>query len=98
MPNYEYQCTECDSITVEMFPMATKPDDVVCACGGKAEFKISTPNLMIKEAYRDGYKRDGWDKMKEASAMNKEIGKQKDEKSKKQIADQIKKMGVRVRQ
>jgi putative FmdB family regulatory protein len=98
MPQYTFSCETCGSDTLEIFRMADRPDRISCACGGDAVRIIELPNLIIKEAYIDGTKRKGWAEMREASKLNIEIGKQKDDKGKKQIADQIKKLGVQIRQ
>jgi len=98
MPNYVYACNVCGSTTEEFFKYSERPDNITCACGGVANHTITAVGLMVKEAYLDGTKRKGWSEMKEASKLNKEIGKAKDDKEKKQIANQIKKLGVQVRE
>lgn len=98
MPNYSYSCTECASITEEFFKYSERPDTVQCVCGGVANHTITAVGLMVKEAYLDGTKRKGWSDMKEASKLNKEIGKAKGDAEKKQIANQIRKLGVQIRE
>lgn len=98
MPTYEFKCVECESINVEQFSMASRPDEIKCACGSPAKYMISAPNLVLKEAYLDGTRRKGWAELREASALNKEIGLQKTDKDKKRIEKQIKQLGVRVRE
>lgn len=98
MPNYSYQCTQCDSVTEEFYKYSERPDTTQCACGGVANHTITAVGLMVKEAYLDGTRRKGWADMKEASKLNKEIGKQKDDASKKQIASQIRRLGVQIRE
>lgn len=95
-PTYEYKCDTCESVTVELFKMADKPKEITCACGGTAPSIISLPNRAFREAYLDGTKRSGWDKLKEASKMNKEMANQKTEKNKQEIAKEIKKLGVKL--
>lgn len=97
MPNYDYHCEECESINVENHPMTSRPETSVCACGGKSHYKISAPNLMIKEAFLDGTKRKGWAEMREASKLNKEMVTQKNTADRKKIEKQIKQMGVQIR-
>lgn len=97
MPNYDYVCETCESVTVENFRMAERPEEITCACGGRAPRVFAMPNLMIKEAYPDGIKRKGWAEMKESSKLNKQIALQKDDKEKTRIANEIRKMGVQIR-
>lgn len=97
-PTYEFHCEVCESITVEQFSMSARPDSIECVCGGKSHYRISAPNLMLKEAMLDGTKRKGWAEMREASKLNKEIGLQRTEQDKKRIEHQIKRLGVQVRE
>lgn len=98
MPNYTYTCIVCESATEEFYKYIERPDSIQCACGGTAFHTITAVGLMVKEAYLDGTKRKGWSDLKEASKLNKEIGKAKNDTEKKQIANQIKKLGVQVRE
>jgi hypothetical protein len=75
--------------------MANRPEVIDCACGEKAHYRIAAPNLMLKEAFLDGTRR--FDKVREASALNKEMTKEKDSSGKKQIANEIRKLGVKLR-
>jgi predicted nucleic acid-binding Zn ribbon protein len=95
--NYSYWCTECGGETIENHKYETRPTVVVCsACGGEAEYHINAPALMIKGAYRDGAKRSGWSELREAVALEKSQRVQKDGKEKARIANQIKKLGVKL--
>lgn len=76
--------------------MADRPEEITCACGGRANREFAMPNLMIKEAYPDGIKRKGFAEMREASKLNKISGATRDEKDKKRIANEIRKMGVQL--
>ena len=92
MPTYEFQCTVCDSINVEQFRMAERPDHIKCACGGRANYIISMPNLMVKEAMLDGTRRKGFAELKEANKLNRERDNIRDSGKRKRIADEIKKL------
>lgn len=93
MPVYEFQCVDCESINVEQFPMADRPEHISCMCGGKANRIISMPNLMIKEAYLDGTKRKGFSELKEANRLHRERDNVRDSSEKKKMADEIRKLG-----
>ena len=95
-PNYTYSCNVCGSTTEEFFKYSERPDIITCACGGVANHTITAVGLMVKEAYLDGTKRKGWTEMKEASKLNKEKAVARDDKSRKEIAAQIKKLGVKI--
>jgi predicted nucleic acid-binding Zn ribbon protein len=98
MPNYTFICDVCESATEEHFRFADRPDTIQCACGGTAQHTITPVGLMVKEAYLDGTRRKGWADMREASKLNKEMGKQKDDKGRKEIANQIRKLGVDIQE
>jgi putative FmdB family regulatory protein len=97
MPNYSFSCEVCESITVENFRMADRPEEITCACGGKSHRMIEMPNLMIKEAYVDGTRRKGWSEFKEASKLEKESNVTRDAESRKKIASEIRKLGVNIK-
>lgn len=94
-PTYDFYCTTCDSKTDHFSTYENRPEKIECACGGDAFYSISAPNLMLKGAFLDGTKR--FDKMREASKLNKEIGKQNNDADKKRISNEIRKMGVKLR-
>lgn len=97
MPNYEYYCMKCDITVTAQFPYDKRPEMVECThCGNPgAEYLISAPNLMVKEALPDGTKRKGWSDLKEASKLNKEMAVTKEDGNKKRIASEIRRLGVR---
>lgn len=97
MPTYTYECRECESFTEDFYKFSDRPDTITCACGAVADHTITAVGLMTKEAYLDGTKRKGWGDMKEASKLNKESNVSKDAESRKQIASEIRKMGVQLK-
>lgn len=97
-PTYTYTCAICESATEEFYKYAERPETIKCLCGGTASHTITATGLVMKEAFLDGTKRKGWEDLKEASRLNKEIGKQNNEEDKKKIASQIKRLGVQVRE
>ena len=96
MPTYSYQCDTCGSTTEEFHKYSERPDTITCACGGTAQHTITAVGLMVKEAYLDGTRRKGWSDMREASKLNKEKASARDDKSRKEIANQIRKLGVKI--
>ena len=99
MPTYEYYCGVCEALNVVESSYSSRPNEVPCReleCTGVAIYRISAPNLMLKEAMLDGTKRKGWDSMREASKLNKQRALQNNEKDKKRIEGEIRKLGVKV--
>jgi hypothetical protein len=92
MPNYDYCCDTCDSITVEQYKIAEKPETITCACGGTAKFQIGAP-MVMGTALPDGTKRKGWAQLREASKLNKSMAAAKPE-NRREMAKEIKKLGV----
>ena len=97
MPTYTYQCRECESFTEDFFKFSDRPDTITCACGAVADHTITAVGLMTKEAYLDGTKRKGFQDLKEASKLNRLSNIQKDGESKRQIASEIRRMGVQLK-
>lgn len=93
MPTYEFQCTVCDSVNVEQFRMAERPDHIECMCGGRANYLISMPNLIVKEAMLDGTRRKGFAELKEANKLNRVRDNVRDTTERKKIAEEIKRLG-----
>lgn len=95
--NYSFWCQDCGAETIENYKYEERPQFVKClVCQGQAEYHINAPALMIKGAYRDGAKREGWSQLREAVALEKAQRVQKDGKEKARIAKQIKKLGVKL--
>lgn len=63
-------------------------------CGASGKKTLSAP-MVFKEAYHDGIKRLGWDKLREASKLNLEAAGSRD-KNRKEIQKEIKKLGVNI--
>lgn len=93
MPNFEFKCQECESVTTEFFKIADRPEVITCDCGGTAKFQLSAPNIM-GTALPDGTKRKGWAEMREASKINKQMANEKPE-NRKEMAKEIRKLGVK---
>lgn len=93
MPNYDYICDDCESTTVENHLYSQRPDSTTCACGGKAEYVISMPNLMTKEAILDGIKRPGFAELRENNKLQRIADNVRDAGDKKKIAAEIRKLG-----
>lgn len=96
-PNYDYACETCDSVTIENFRIAERPDSITCACGGTAKFRIAAPNLM-QASFPDGTRRKGWSELREASKLNKAMAVEKKADRKREMAAEIRKMGVKISQ
>lgn len=62
-------------------------------CGQKAEYQFPAPMIM-SASYPDGVRK--FTDMKEAAKLNREAVDSKSKETKKEIAAEIKKMGVRV--
>lgn len=92
-PTYEFQCVECESVNVEEFRMAERPESITCACGGKANYKISMPNRAFKEAYLDGTKRKGFSELKEANRLHRVRDTTRDSEERKRISSEITRLG-----
>ncbi len=93
MPNYDFLCRECGTIMIENHKWESRPDGIICACGGIADYTIAMPNINGKASYLDGTKR--FANMKEAAKLNVEAAGARNE-TKKEIAKEIKRMGVGV--
>lgn len=98
MPNYGFLCEDCGTVTEEFHKISGRPDGIVCACGGIAHHQISTPAIVGKASFLDGQRRKGWSDLKEASKLNVEAAGTKKQDTKKEIAKEIKKLGVKVSQ
>lgn len=95
MANYEYHCVDCKTVTVANFEFSKRPDLIICEvpwCHGQAEYQISKPNLT-KASYVDGNNR--FQDLKEAAKLEKESAHAKGGSTKKEIAAEIRKMGVK---
>lgn len=97
MPTYSYRCRECESVTEDFYKFSDRPDTITCACGSVADHTITAVGLMTKEAYLDGTKRKGFGDLKEASKLNKLANVSSDRESKRQIANEIRRMGVQLK-
>lgn len=99
MPNYTYICPGCEATTVANYPMAARPETTQCEeCGAQAEYQLTGTGLVIREAYLDGTRRAGWSDLREASALNKQIAAQSDSEERGRIAQQIRDLGIKVKQ
>jgi hypothetical protein len=92
-PNYDFHCEQCDSTTIEHFKIAERPATIQCACGGTAKFQIA-PTMVMQTALPDGSRRKGWAEMREASKINKAMAVAGSESTKKEMASEIRKLGV----
>lgn len=93
MPNYEYTCLDCGSVTIESHRWESRPETITCACGGNGEYRVAMPNVVGKASYLDGTKR--FQDLKEANKLTREAANSRPE-QKKEIAQEIRKMGVRL--
>lgn len=97
---YEWQCSECEVVVEIQRPIAecnTPPDrEVACLCE-QSQWKrvFSMPMVVGKASYLDGQKRPGWQDLKEAAKLEKEAANSRQDK-KKEIAAEIRKLGVRT--
>lgn len=93
--NYSYKCQTCDSITVDNYKMAERPEHIECACGGIAKFIITAVGIMT-HSYADGVKRRGFQDLKEASKLNMAAAGTDDLKKKAEIRAEISKLNVKL--
>lgn len=95
MPNFLYLCEVCESESFHNFRFEDRPKEVECSCGGRAEYRISMPNVVGKASFLDGHKRKGWSELRDAAALNKEKAVAKGD-SRKSLEKEIRKLGVKV--
>lgn len=95
MPNYEYHCNSCNSVTIQMFPYDSRPEKIVCACGSDSHYQIAMPYVNGKASFLDGHKRKGWADLKESAKLNKQAAVAKGD-TRKEIQKEIRKLGVRT--
>lgn len=67
MPTYEYLC-ECGEVSTDLRKVSDRCEDMVCsACGGKAHFIISTPQIKLDGISGDfPTASDRWAKLRES--------------------------------
>lgn len=71
---YDIKCSQCDFTGEVRQELIGYDVPVPCpACGSEAFRVISVPRLMGNEAYRDGYKRPGWEDLRQASRLDVEL-------------------------
>lgn len=94
MPNFCYRCDGCEVETVEFYKFEERPVSISCtSCGASSYYQIATP-MILKASYPDGTKR--FQDMKEAAKLNKESAGAAGQETKKEIAREIRKLGVGV--
>lgn len=92
LPNYSFYCEEGHETVVNL-PWDARGDTTECeSCGQPAEYKISAPNIT-RASFVDGTKRAGFSEGREALKIQREA---KSHADRKEIAAEIKKMGVKV--
>jgi len=70
---FDVKCRDCGEITEKFDHLVGFDVLLECdACGGDALRIVSYPNVMGKEAYRDGYQRTGWGDLKKAAKLDAE--------------------------
>jgi putative FmdB family regulatory protein len=102
MPNYDYHCAACDTVQTILVPYEKRDDPgVPCpGCGAYGPGNECLERLMVmpnttRASYVDGHRRKGWDDLREANKLAREKAVAKGE-SRKEIAREIRKLGVRV--
>lgn len=95
---YEWRCTQCEIVVEITRPVAeaTVPPetDVKCLCEVPIWTRIYSAPMQMKASYPDGYRR--FSEVKEAAKLNREAIASKSKDTKKEIASEIRKLGVRV--
>lgn len=100
---YVWRCTYCGhevEITRSVADCKLPPEDTVrCLCNmlshKKSEWqRVYTPAMITKASYPDGVRK--FTELREASKLQRESNASSDKKRKKEIAAEIKKMGVRL--
>ncbi len=94
MPNYEYTCDQCETVTIHFRSFERRHEKAECLCGAEASYTISAPALM-QASYPDGTRRKGFQDMREAAKLSTEAASAK-QGTKKEIAGEIRKLGIRV--
>ena len=67
MPTFEYKCESCSVVTEDIRKIAERHDPMECpACGGKAQFIVSTPTIGLDGISGDfPTASDRWAKLRE---------------------------------
>lgn len=98
MPNYDYFCDQCNFRMVHSCAYRDRPEQItvdrclMCDKETSYTYRIAAPNIM-QAAYPDGTRR--FQDVKEAAKLEKEAAHSKLDR-KKEIAAEIKKMGIRT--
>lgn len=97
-PTYDYACTECHALFDVHIRYVDRDDYEKVGgcpdCGSiKLERQFPAP-MVLKASYPDGTKR--FTDMKEAAKLNREAANSMKQDTKKEIAREIRKLGVRV--
>lgn len=95
---YQWKCQKCEVQVDIVRPIADSsvpPDvDIKCTCETPEWKRVYSVPMMTKASYLDGTRR--FTAVKEAQALNREAISSKSNETKKEIAAEIRKLGVRV--
>lgn len=97
---YVWKCKNCDTQVDVMRPMAEckrppESDDETCKCETPEWVRIFTPAMITNASYPDGVRK--FTELREAHKLEKEARRSQNKETKKEIAAEIRKMGVRVK-
>lgn len=101
MPNYSWQCRDCE-VSVEIHRPMAQSDippgaEFECLCPRHKAIQWQRVYEMpgtTKESFLDGHKRKGWSELKEAAKLQREAAVSSRDK-RKEIAQEIRRMGVK---
>lgn len=95
---YLWKCTTCDvhvEITRPVADCTVPPDaDSACLCTVPEWKRVFEPPMQMRESYPDGMRR--FNGVREASQLNREAVASNSQETKREIAAEIRKLGVRV--
>lgn len=92
-PMYDFTCEKCENDWMDNIRFEKRFDQICPFCGEKAIWKFPAPS-NTRASYVDGTRR--FDNVREAAALNKEAITSRSKEKKKEIAAEIRKLGVRV--
>jgi putative FmdB family regulatory protein len=97
MPTYDWNCDECGHCWEFFVHYDKRDENYTCPeCGGVNTTRQFPAPMIMTAALPDGVKRKGWDRMKEAAKLTREKAVTKSDSSRKEIANEIRKLGVRI--
>lgn len=96
MPIYQYECRECETYWEVIVPYSQRDSQPCPACTSlNVETLLAAPTVL-RASYRDGHKRKGWQDLREANKLVREKALARGDQNRREIANEIKRIGVKV--